>query len=122
MPRSAKIASALGKFAPSCALAGLLGIQIGVIPPLGGFLMFQLGLLTALFALGFGLTALIVTRKDQGGTGREFVPEWRLARHVRSAWLHRVGSDVAGIHSRDQQRCDPLHPDGILLVDRRSSR
>jgi uncharacterized protein (DUF1499 family) len=70
MPRSAKIASALGKFAPSCALSGLLGIQIGVIPPLGGFIMFQLGLLAALFALGFGVAALIVTRKDRGGSGR----------------------------------------------------
>lgn len=70
MPRSAKISSWLGKFAPACALAGLLGIHIGLVPPLGGFMFFQLGLLCGLLALGFGLTAVIVTRKDTEGVGR----------------------------------------------------
>ncbi|MCP4036422.1 MAG: DUF1499 domain-containing protein [bacterium] len=64
MPRVARIASSLGKFAPSCVLAGLLGIHIGLIPPLGGFMFFQIGLLCALFALGFGITTLIVTRSN----------------------------------------------------------
>ncbi len=70
MPRSARISSWLGKFAPSCALAGLLGIHVGAVPPLGGFLFFQLGLLSGIFALGFGLTAVIVTRKHTTGPGR----------------------------------------------------
>jgi uncharacterized protein (DUF1499 family) len=70
MPRSAKIASWLGKFGPSCALAGILGIQIGVVPPLGGFMFLQLGLLSAIFSLGFGITAVIVTRGDTDGPGR----------------------------------------------------
>jgi uncharacterized protein (DUF1499 family) len=70
MPRSARIASWLGKFAPACALAGLLGIQIGLVPPLGGFMFFQIGLLSGLLAMGFGLTAVIVSRKDKEGRGR----------------------------------------------------
>ena len=70
MPRSARISSWLGKFAPACALAGLLLIHIGLAPPLGGFMFFQLGLLAGVVALGFGLTAIIVTRKDKEGEGR----------------------------------------------------
>lgn len=70
MPRSAKIASWLAKFAPSCALAGIIGIQIGVVPPLGGFMFLQLGLLAALFSLGFGLFAVIATRGETKGPGR----------------------------------------------------
>lgn len=70
MPRSAKIASWLGKFAPSCALAGILGIQIGVVPPIGGFMFLQLGLLAAIFSLGFGIAAVIATRSDKEGPGR----------------------------------------------------
>lgn len=68
--RAARIASWLGKFSPSCALAGLLGIHIGVIPPLGGFLFFQLGLLAALFAIGFGIAGVIATRSDTEGLDR----------------------------------------------------
>ena len=64
MPRTAKIASTLGKFSPSCVLAGLIGIHVGVIPPLGGFLFFQLGLLTGLLALGFGIAAVVITRTN----------------------------------------------------------
>ena len=70
MPRTAKIASTLGKFSPSCVLAGLLGIHVGVIPPLGGFLFFQLGLLTGLLALGFGIAAVVMTRTNPEGPGR----------------------------------------------------
>jgi len=70
MPRVSKIASWLGKFAPSCALAGLLGIHLGLIPPLGGFMFFQIGLLCALLALGFGTAAVIATRSDAQGPGR----------------------------------------------------
>ncbi len=69
-PRSARIASWLGKFAPSCALAGLVGIHLGAVPPLGGFLFFQLGLLCALFSLGFGAAAFFATRDDKEGPGR----------------------------------------------------
>jgi uncharacterized protein (DUF1499 family) len=70
MPRTAKIASTFGKFSPSCVLAGLLGIHVGVIPPLGGFLFFQLGLLTGLLALGFGIAAVVMTRSAPQGPGR----------------------------------------------------
>jgi uncharacterized protein (DUF1499 family) len=68
--RAARIASWFGKFSPSCVLAGLLGIHIGVIPPLGGFLIFQLGLLAALFAIGFGIAGVIATRSDTEGLER----------------------------------------------------
>jgi len=70
MPRTAKIASTFGKFSPSCVLAGLIGIHLGVIPPLGGFLFFQLGLLTGLLALGFGIAAVVMTRDNPEGPGR----------------------------------------------------
>ncbi len=73
--RAASIASWLGKFAPSCALAGILGIQIGVIPPLGGYLFFMIGLLAALLAVGFGATGILNTRKLEDESGRN------------SAWL-----------------------------------
>jgi uncharacterized protein (DUF1499 family) len=66
----ATIASWLGKFAPSCALAGLVGIQLGVIPPLGGFLFFQLGLLAGLLSFGFGIAAFIATRGGDDERGR----------------------------------------------------
>jgi uncharacterized protein (DUF1499 family) len=70
VPRSARISSWLGKFAPACALAGLVLIHVGLAPPLGGFMFFQIGLLGGVVALGFGLTAIIVTRKDKEGGGR----------------------------------------------------
>ncbi len=70
MPRTARIAASLGKFAPSCALAGLLGIHVGALPPLGGFMFFQLGLFTGLLSLGFGIAAVISTRTDTEGPGR----------------------------------------------------
>ena len=70
IPRSARIASWLGKFAPSCALAGLIGIHIGVVPPMGGFLFFQLGLLAALLSLVFGGIAFFATRDNREGAGR----------------------------------------------------
>lgn len=70
MPRVATIASWLGKFAPSCALAGILGIQIGVVPPLGGYLFLLIGLVAALFSVGFGTAAVIATRSNKEGSGR----------------------------------------------------
>lgn len=71
IPRSATIASWLGKFAPSCTLAGILGIHLGVVPPLGGFMFFQLGLLAALGALIAGAIAFFATRGEaEGGPGR----------------------------------------------------
>ena len=70
LPRTAKISSTLAKFAPSCALAGLLGVHIGVVEPLGGFLFFQLSLLTGLLALGFGIATVITTRADKEGPAR----------------------------------------------------
>lgn len=70
IPRSARIASWLGKFGPSCALAGLLGIHLGAVPPMGGFLFFQLGLLAGLLSLVFGGVAFFATREDSSGIGR----------------------------------------------------
>ncbi len=70
MHRSAAIASWLGKFGPSCALAGLAGIHLGVVPPLGGFLFFQIGLLAGLLSLGFGAAAFFFTRGGDDERGR----------------------------------------------------
>jgi hypothetical protein len=33
-------------------------------------------------------------------------------------WLHRLGRPVAGVHPREPQRLDPLHPDDLRLDDR----
>jgi hypothetical protein len=70
IPFSARAASWLGKFAPSCALAGLLGIHIGAVPPIGGYLIFMIGLLCSPLALGFGAKAYFATRDDKDGPGR----------------------------------------------------
>ncbi len=59
---------------------------------------------------------------DQGRTGREFVPLRRHPRDVRSARLHRVGSDVAGVLARDVARRDARHPDRVRELDGRSAR
>jgi uncharacterized protein (DUF1499 family) len=71
VPRSARAASWLGKFSPSCALAGLVGIHLGLVPPLGGFMFFQIGLLCALLALIAGAVAFFSTRDDIEGPGRK---------------------------------------------------
>ncbi len=68
--RSASIASWLGKFGPSCALAGLLGIHIGVVPPMGGYIFFLIGLLAALLAVITGAVGFFQTWKDDDDRGR----------------------------------------------------
>ncbi|MBW2271883.1 MAG: DUF1499 domain-containing protein [Deltaproteobacteria bacterium] len=67
----AAIASWLGKFAPSCILAGLLGIHLGAIPPLGGFIFYQFGLLIALLALVLGLVGVFLTRGGGDPKGQQ---------------------------------------------------
>jgi hypothetical protein len=44
------------------------------------------------------------------------------ARDVRGARLHGLGPDLAGVHPRDRERRDAVHPDRVLLVDRRGAR
>jgi len=73
--RISAFASWLGKFAPSCILAGLLGIQLGAIPPLGGFLFYQIGLLAGLLALLLGLAGIFLTSSGRDPKGQQ------------SAWL-----------------------------------
>jgi len=69
--RVAAFASWVGKFAPSCILAGLLGVQIGVIPPLGGFMFYQIGLLAGLIAMVLGLTGVFLTRGGRDPKGQQ---------------------------------------------------
>jgi uncharacterized protein (DUF1499 family) len=72
----AALAGWLGKFAPACILAGLLGIQLGIIPPLGGFrIFFGIGMLTSLLALVMGLVGVFLTRGERDPKGQQ------------SAWL-----------------------------------
>ena len=54
LPRTARIASRLGTFAPVCAIVGVLLIHVGFIPPLGGFMFFQIALLCGLHARDVG--------------------------------------------------------------------
>ncbi len=70
MPRSATISSWLGKFAPSCALAGIVGIHLGVVPPMGGYLFYAIGMLTALLAIAFSIVGFIINRADLSDRAR----------------------------------------------------
>jgi len=70
MPRTATISSWLGKFAPSCALAGILGIHLGVVPPIGGYLFYMIGMLTAMFAIVFSIAGFIINRADLSDRAR----------------------------------------------------
>ncbi|MFT5695446.1 MAG: hypothetical protein ACI9QQ_001424 [Myxococcota bacterium] len=69
-PRIASIASTLGKFAPFCVISALLGVQIGVVPPLIAFYVSALGLLVGLLALIIGIVAVIITRNAEDNAGR----------------------------------------------------
>jgi uncharacterized protein (DUF1499 family) len=69
--RVAAVASWLGKFAPACILAGLLGVQLGAVPPLGGFLFYQIGLLAGLLALVCGLVGVFITRGGPDDMGQQ---------------------------------------------------
>jgi hypothetical protein len=70
MPRSATISSWLGKFAPSCALAGIAGIHLGLVPPIGGYLIYMIGMLTALLAIGFSIVGFLINRADLSDRAR----------------------------------------------------
>jgi hypothetical protein len=70
MPRSAVISSWLGKFAPSCALAGIIGIHLGVVPPIGGYLFYAIGMLTAVLAIGFSIAGFINNRANLNDRAR----------------------------------------------------
>ncbi len=70
MPRVAQLASRLGTFAPACAIFGILLIHVGFVPPLGGFMFFQIALLCGLLAFSFGIATVIVTRSAQESPAR----------------------------------------------------
>ena len=59
---------------------------------------------------------------DPGRARRLLLPLRRHPRHVRGPRLHRLGPDQPGVHPREPQRHDALHPDGVLLLDRRGAR
>ena len=50
------------------------------------------------------------------------LPLRRHPHHLRGPRLHRLGPDQPGVHPREPQRHDALHPDGLLLLDRRGPR
>ena len=57
-----------------------------------------------------------------GRARRLELPLRRHPRHLRGPRLHRLGPDQPGLHPREPQRHDPLHPDRLLLLDRRGPR
>lgn len=70
MPLVARMASRLGTFAPVSAIAGIVLVQIGLVPPLGAFMFFQIGLLCGLLALIVGVVTLVLTRKEGAGPAK----------------------------------------------------
>ncbi len=50
------------------------------------------------------------------------LPLRRHPRHLRGPRLHRLGPDQPRLHPREPQRHHALHPDGLLLLDRRGAR
>lgn len=70
--RAATIAAVLGIAAIGLPAIGILGNQIGALPPLGGFYAFALGAgLFAPIAVGWGGVALLITRGRDDVSGRE---------------------------------------------------
>ena len=59
---------------------------------------------------------------DPGRARRVELPVGRHALHVRSARLHRVGSDERAVAARDAERHDARHSDGVRQLDRRVAR
>ncbi len=67
--RAATAAAGLGIAGPSVTLAGILLCQLGA-PPMAGFALFQLGILSGLAALVTGGVGLVLTRGGLGGRSR----------------------------------------------------
>lgn len=67
--RTATAAAGLGIAGPSITLAGILLCQLGA-PPMAGFGLFQLGILSGLAALVSGGVGLLLTRHGVGGRPR----------------------------------------------------
>ncbi len=67
--RTATAAAGLGIAGPSIAVAGILLCQLGA-PPMAGFGLFQLGILSGLAALVSGGVGLLLTRRGVGGRQR----------------------------------------------------
>ena len=59
---------------------------------------------------------------DPGRARRLELPVRRAAEHVRGARLHRLGCHQPGLHPREPERQDAVHPDGLRLDDRRGAR
>ena len=59
---------------------------------------------------------------DPGRARRVELPERRHPRHLRGARLHRLGRHQPGLHPREPQRHDALHPDRVRVVDGRGAR
>ncbi len=57
-----------------------------------------------------------------GRARRLELPLRRHPHHLRGPRLHRLGPDQPRLHPREPQRHDPVHPDGLLLLDRRGPR
>ena len=84
-----------------------------------------------------GREARLVPVADRGGHGdrrvqrqgagprrarRLELPLRRHPRHLRGPRLHRLGPDQPRLHPREPQRHHALHPDRLLLLDRRGAR
>jgi uncharacterized protein (DUF1499 family) len=67
--RTATIAAALGIAGPSLTLVGIALVQLGA-PPMAGFGLFQLGILSGLLAFFCGGVAFLLTRGGVGGRDR----------------------------------------------------
>ena len=59
---------------------------------------------------------------DPGRAGRIELPDRRHPADLRGARLHRLGRDQPGLHPREPERHDAVHPDGLRLLDRRGAR
>lgn len=69
--RSGSAAKTAGAISLSLVALGIVGIQVGVLPPLSGFYLFALGgLLGGLLSLCLGAFGLIVTRDGNDPAGR----------------------------------------------------
>ncbi len=72
-------------------------------------------------AMGNAIAEFSGKELDPGRARRLVVPDGRHPRDLRGARLHRVGSDVAGVHPRQPQRHVPVHPDRLRVVDGRGA-
>ena len=59
---------------------------------------------------------------DPGRARRLELPDRRHPRDLRGPRLHGLGPDQPGVHPREPERHDALHPDRLRLLDRRGAR